>query len=76
MDSRTEQRVDKLLKRYKCPECGASNLNINWSPCYDPECCGLDDRIYCDERSCFWETEGQWDRYSFEDMFDLLEDKT
>ncbi|MCX9024688.1 MAG: hypothetical protein OIN85_01165 [Candidatus Methanoperedens sp.] len=58
-----------MVEFAECPKC-AGGLSITWSPCYDPDCCGIDDRIECEE--CPWKIEGYFEELDLEDFRRLV----
>lgn len=66
----SHKQVEKDLKAFCCPKC-KGDLEINWSACYDPSCCGVEDIIQCE--TCPYSTDGYFQSYYYDDLKDMFE---
>lgn len=65
----SRKKVELMVEMATCPKCEES-ISVDWSPCYDPECCGIDDRISCE--GCSWEIEGYFEDLDKEEFNKLV----
>jgi len=70
------EQLEKVIKQVPCPKCGSSLLFIWWSPCKDPYCCGIDDRIQCDGCDDLDIEHSSIDGMDEEELIDFIKDES
>lgn len=65
----SRNNIKLMVEMSECPRC-AEAISIRWSCCYDPECCGIDDRIECE--ACDWEVEGYFEDLDVQEFKKLV----
>lgn len=65
----SRKNVEVMVEMAQCPKCGEA-IGIDWSSCYDPECCGIDDSIECE--GCEWKVEGYFNDLDVEEFRNLV----